>query len=109
LSGSPTTVPVPAAADIADSDADGVPNDRDNCSRVPNPGLLDADADGYGNACDPDLNDDGVINFLDVGLFRIASLAGDLDTDFSGDGLVNSGDLAVLRDFWLRSPGPGLE
>ena len=30
----------------------------------------DTDADGYGNVCDPDLDNDGQVNFLDLGTMR---------------------------------------
>jgi hypothetical protein len=38
---------------LADSDGDGVLDNDDNCVNVPNPNQLNADGDGFGDACDP--------------------------------------------------------
>jgi hypothetical protein len=37
---------------IRDTDNDGIPDDKDNCPRVPNPDQQDTDNDGRGDACD---------------------------------------------------------
>jgi hypothetical protein len=39
-----------------DNDDDGVPDAKDNCPNVANPGQSDADNDGKGDACDPTPN-----------------------------------------------------
>ena len=49
-----------------DQDRDLVPNVTDNCTVVRNTLQLDADGDDYGNACDADITNDGVVNFSDL-------------------------------------------
>jgi hypothetical protein len=53
-----------------DGDGDGVPDGCDNCTEVVNASQTDTDADGYGNACDGDFNNNGVVDFADYGRFR---------------------------------------
>jgi hypothetical protein len=75
------------AGSITDDDGDGVPNGFDNCTApVANGplggnacGQFDADADGYGNAC---------------------------DADYGNNGVVDSGDLVGLLGKLGGSPGP---
>ena len=48
-----------------DSDADGVVDGSDNCVNAANADQGDTDADGIGNACDPDADGDGVLDVDD--------------------------------------------
>ena len=56
---------------LVDSDEDGYADIADNCSQVVNADQRDTDYDGYGNACDGDLdNSGGVVNFGDLATFK---------------------------------------
>jgi len=71
-----------------DRDADGIPDERDNCPDDANPGQADADADGTGDACEanraPEALDDHSSTDEDVALV-IHVLENDSDPD--GDAL----------------------
>ncbi len=99
--------------DQPDGDGDGVPDYVDNCTDAKNADQLDSDGDGYGNACDGDLNNDGRTDSLDLGLFKKAftSTSGDdpdlrAATDFNGDGKIDSLDLGLFKKLFSKSPGP---
>ena len=89
-----------------DTDGDGVVDNVDNCILVHNPAQRDTDGDGYGNYCDPDLNNDLTVNAADLALFKPLFFTTDPDADFDGNGRVQAGDLAILKSFFFKEPGP---
>ncbi len=94
----------PAGGD--DTDGDLILDACDNCILVDNHDQRDSNGDGYGNACDTDLNDDGITNGLDVGILKTQFLSAGPDADFNGDGVVNGLDVGILKTFFLQPPGP---
>ncbi|MDP2323617.1 MAG: S8 family serine peptidase, partial [Gammaproteobacteria bacterium] len=106
---------------LKDTDADGAYDDQDNCINVANGPLLtdaggnsqlDADADGYGNVCDADLDNSGLVTTVDYSMLR--SVFGNAATasplaaaaDLNGSGLVNTVDYSIFRTLINQPPGP---
>jgi hypothetical protein len=108
------------AGSITDADSDGVPDSFDNCSAVANgplagacDGQQDADLDGFGNACDADWNDDGIVGGGDF--LEFSAAFGSTPVDANWQPLVDSNcdDVIGGADFLLFSaqfstgvPGP---
>lgn len=90
----------------ADADLDGLHDHADNCSLVYNPDQIDTDLDGFGNACDADLNGDCMVNTTDLGLFKSVFFSDYAHADFNGDGVVNPLDLGIFRSLVFLPPGP---
>jgi secreted trypsin-like serine protease len=91
---------------LADADHDGVPDSQDNCLGVYNPDQRDTNGDGYGNMCDPDLNNDGIVNSSDYLMMKARFGTADPDADFNGDGVVNASDSLKLKWYIGKPPGP---
>ena len=96
----------PCVVLAADADSDGVDDARDNCTNLANPDQRDTNADGYGNRCDADLNNDGKVDTLDFGIFRAAFSRPNPDADFNGDGIVNTLDFGIFKALFGKPPGP---
>ncbi len=91
----------------ADSDNDGTIDLIDNCVQIANADQRDTNGDGYGNLCDPDLSNDGIVNFEDVALWvPFFNQIDNGDADFNGDGSVNFLDFNIILEFFFRPPGP---
>jgi hypothetical protein len=94
---------------LLDTDLDGIPDLADNCTLVANATQLDTDADGYGNICDPDFNNDGTVNINDFNRLKARlniTPVVDLATDLDGNGAVNINDFNRLKSFLGKPPGP---
>jgi CSLREA domain-containing protein len=100
---------------VDDSDADGVVDDDDNCivaangPTIPDAGgnsQLDTDNDFYGNICDADLNNTGLVTAHDYQILRNALNTSNALADLNGSGLVTAHDYQILRNALNKPPGP---
>ena len=95
-----------------DMDRDGVIDNADNCTLVANASQLDADGDSFGNICDADLNNSGLVTTADFALLRsvlnqnAASSPTAAAADLNGSGTVTAADFAILRSRLNTAPGP---
>jgi hypothetical protein len=105
-------LPVASFAGLApDTDGDGVPDVLDNCLNVSNPGTADCDTDqdGYGNACDCDLNEAGGCTSTDLAIWKAAFKSGtNLNADHNCVGGITSTDLAVWKARFKAVQNSGL-
>ena len=99
-----------AGPGLGDSDGDGWDDVFDNCTNDANASQLDVDADGCGNLCDADYNQDAAVDGSDFFDFRggfLGTASG--ITDHTGDGTTDGADFFVFRGQFLAGvPGPSL-
>ena len=98
-----------------DSDGDGVPDSFDNCTTVANGPTLatgscnsqeDVGADGYGNACDVDMNGDGFNGLNDVNtMLGSVGATGANAADQNCDNFVGLNDVNVALGLVGGQPG----
>ena len=95
-----------------DSDSDGIFDLCDNCSSFANTDQRDTNLDGYGNVCDTDYNNDGIVGTPDYLILvpAFGSRFGDAiynpDIDSNGDGVIGTPDFLFLAKGFGSSPGP---
>jgi hypothetical protein len=100
------------AQSLPDADADGVPDLIDNCTVQKNPEQIDDDIDGFGNRCDADLDESGVVTINDFNLFRTCFLeaannqAFNLSCDFDGSRTITGLDAKIFSALYGKKPGP---
>lgn len=91
---------------LVDPDNDGIDASIDNCLTAANTPQTDTDGDGFGNRCDADLNNDCLVNFADLDIFRDVFFGADPDADLNGDQVVNFADLLIVKAGFFAPPGP---
>ncbi|MEM6638640.1 MAG: DUF4215 domain-containing protein [Pseudomonadota bacterium] len=118
-------IDIDAGSCVDDDDEDKLLGCFDNCTERFNPDQTDSDGDGYGNACDADINrestvsrvpsgngNDCAVNFADLGVLRAAFFTNPTDenwnpdADLNNDQVVNVLDLGLMRQFFFNPPGP---
>jgi hypothetical protein len=52
------------------TDGDSIADSSDNCTLVQNNDQRDTDGDGYGNRCDPDFDNNGIVQAADLAYFK---------------------------------------
>jgi uncharacterized repeat protein (TIGR03806 family) len=103
-----------------DQDGDGVADSVDNCKATANASQWDSDRDGFGNICDGDFNNDGIVNHNDLSLLQTGkggacggpafSTFGKAPYkeiyDLNFDGTIDNTDCQILQNrLWGKAPG----
>ncbi len=89
-----------------DTDEDGIIDLDDNCTIIANPDQRDTDNDGFGNLCDADFDNNGLVSFADLNQFRENFGTSNPDADLDGSGSVSFHDLDIFRNLFNLPPGP---
>lgn len=104
------------AGSVVDTDSDLVPDAYDNCTTIANgpnetSNQIDTNQDGYGNACDPDYDNNGATTTTDFTVFfdAFTLVTPDIDTDHDGNGATTTTDFTTFLAFFQNgnaAPGP---
>jgi hypothetical protein len=97
---------------LPDADRDTVTDSGDDCLLAADPGQLDSNRDGYGNACDTDFDGDETVGARDWLILArafdsaVGSPAYDPELDADGDGAIGPAELLLLGASFAGPPGP---
>jgi hypothetical protein len=86
-----------------DADRDGVFDRDDRCPLDADPTNANTDGDSLGDVCDPDIDNDGIPNELDL----CPAKAGGCSADRDGDNLPNASDNCPDVSNWDQADGDG--
>jgi hypothetical protein len=98
-----------------DTDSDGIADSIDNCIEIPNGTLIpdaggnsqrDTDSDGFGNICDPDFNQNNIVDPVDFSQLKSALGSVSANEDLNGNGVVDPSDFSRLKALLGQAPGP---
>lgn len=103
-----------AISPCTDADSDSVCDVIDNCSAKANPTQTDTNSDGYGNACDADWDNNGIVGVQDLGLYQTHlfhpagtdPLDAEIDCQEPPNGVVGVQDMGCWMVGFGGPPGP---
>ncbi len=91
-----------SGASSGDSDLDNVQDHLDNCPAISNQDQKDFDSDGLGDVCDPDDDNDGIKDSVEIEAGLNPKFAGDSKEDYDGDTLTNFEELVTYSQYIMN-------
>jgi len=89
-----------------DTDGDGIPDQTDNCTKAANANQRDIDQDGFGNICDPDFNQNKIVDPADFSTIKLKLGKVSPPHDLNGNGIVDPADVSIVKTYLGKAPGP---